>query len=106
MLYFYCTMANNTSQHVLPTAANLLGFCLFVITSLHITNKAASSVIDEFTSVVALMLTFSCMLSFFSIRTNDPGKERKLESLADYLFIASLGGIVVVILLLVLGFIR
>ncbi|NRS94088.1 hypothetical protein HNQ03_003188 [Chryseobacterium sp. 16F] len=24
-------MANKTSQHILPTAANLLGFCLIVI---------------------------------------------------------------------------
>lgn len=27
-------MANNTQQHILNTSANLLGFCLFVITSL------------------------------------------------------------------------
>ena len=29
-------MANNTSPHILNTSANLLGFCLFIITSLHI----------------------------------------------------------------------
>ena len=32
-------MANNTSQHILNSSASLLGFCLFVITSLHITNR-------------------------------------------------------------------
>ena len=32
-------MKRNTSPHILNTAANLLGFCLFVITSLHISNK-------------------------------------------------------------------
>jgi len=99
-------MANKTSQHILSTAANLLGFCLFVITSLHVTNTAASSIIDEFTSVIALMLTFSCFFSFLSIRAKGPGVEARLESIADYLFITSLIGIVVIILLLVFNFIK
>ena len=99
-------MANNTSQHILSTAANLLGFCLFVITSLHITNSAATSIIDEFTSVIALLLTCSCFFSFLSIRTPDPGKERRFETIADYLFITSLIGVVIIILLLVFNFIK
>ncbi len=99
-------MANNTSQHILPTSANLLGFCLFVITSLHLTNKATSSVIDEFTSIIALLLACSCLFSFISIRTTDPGREEKFESIADYLFIISLIGIVIIILLLVFGLIK
>lgn len=39
-------MANNTSQHILSTAANLLGFCLFVITSIHISNKSEAGLVD------------------------------------------------------------
>src|SRR5690349_11747511 len=99
-------MANNTSQHILGTAANLLGFCLFVITSLHVSDTAATSIIDEFTSVIALMLTISCFFSFLSIRTSNPTRERKFETFADYLFFASLIGIAVIILLLVFNFIR
>jgi hypothetical protein len=99
-------MANNTSQHILNTSANLLGFCLFVITSLHITNQAVSSIIDEFTSVVALLLAFSCFFSFFSLRTKDTIREKRLETIADYLFIASLTGILVIILLITLRFIK
>ena len=52
-------MANNTSAHILGTSANLLGFCLFIITSLHISDKTEGYLIDEFTSGVALLLTFS-----------------------------------------------
>lgn len=99
-------MANNTSQHILSTSANLLGFCLFVITSLHITSKSTSSVIDEFTSIIALLLTFSCLLSFISIRTKDKILERRLELTADYLFIGSLIGIVAIILLLIFNIIN
>ena len=99
-------MPNTTSQHILSTAANLLGFCLFVITSLHVTDRAASSFVDEFTSIIALLLAFSCLFSFISIRTKDKVKEQQFEKTADYLFIVSLLGIVIIILLLIFKFIK
>lgn len=99
-------MANTTSQHILSTSANLLGFCLFVITSLHITNKSEVSIIDELTSVVAVLLIFSCMFSFFSIRTSEREKELRLETIADYLFIASLAGILVIIVIIAFNFLK
>lgn len=106
--YFYSRidMANNTSQHILNTSATLLGFCLFVITSLHITNTAESSLIDEFTSIIALLLIFSSFFSFFSIQTKDITREQRLEKIANYLFIASLAGILLIVLLLIFKFIR
>lgn len=99
-------MANTTSQHILNTSANLLGFCLIVITSLHITNKSEVSIIDELTSFVALLLIFSCMFSFFSIRTTVREKEVRLETIADYLFIASLAGILLIIVIIALNIIK
>ena len=99
-------MANTTSQHILSTSANLLGFCLFVITSFHITNKAETSKLDELTSVIALLLTFSCICSFASIRTPKPKRELQLETIADYLFMASLLGILIIILLITLNFVK
>jgi len=99
-------MANNTSQHILNTSANLLGFCLFVITSLHLSTKVELSRIDEFTSVVALLLTLSCFFSFFSIRTKNNNKEKRFETIADYLFMLSLTGILIIILLITLNFIN
>jgi len=99
-------MANNTSQHILNTSANLLGFCLFVITSLRIADKIESHLIDEFTSVIALMLTLSCVFSFISIRTKFKRREVLMEKLADYLFIGSLIGILIIILLITLNFIK
>ncbi len=99
-------MKTTTSEHILSTASNLLGFCLFVITSLHITNLAATTLIDEFTSVVAMLLAFSSLFSFISIRAKNPANEKKYENLADYLFLISLFGIVIIILLLVFHFIK
>ena len=83
----------------------MLGFCLFVITSYHITNKAESYVIDDLTCVVGVILTISCILSFFSIRTLQPTKEKIFESIADYLFVTALGGVLIIILLIAFNFI-
>lgn len=98
-------MSNNTSSHILNTSANLLGFCLFVITSLHITNQTETHIIDELTSVVAVVLTFSCIFSFISIRSGDLKRENQMETIADYLFLIALAGILIVILLITLNFV-
>lgn len=99
-------MAKNTSQHILNTSANLLGFCLFVITSFHISDKAQNSRVDEFTSVIAFFLSVSCIVSFFAIRSASDDTSQKLETIADYFFIASLLGILLVIVFITLKFIR
>lgn len=90
-------MANNTSPHILNTAANLLGFCLFVITSIHLSNQHKDNLVDEFMSVVALLLAISSVLSFASIKTQNLNRERRLESAADVLFLIALTGIVAII---------
>lgn len=99
-------MAKGTSQHILGTSANLLGFCLFVITSLHVSDSAESTLMDEFTSVIALLLTISTFFSYGSIRTVHPEREQRMERVADYFFIASLLGIAAIILLLVFHFVK
>ncbi len=99
-------MPKSTSQHILNTSANLLGFCLFVITSLHVKDSTESSILDEFTSVIALLLTISTFFSYVSIRTVHPAREQRMEKIADYFFIASLIGIAAIILLLVFHFIK
>ncbi|HQV37893.1 MAG: hypothetical protein IPO60_03910 [Flavobacteriales bacterium] len=99
-------MAKSTSQHILGTSANLLGFCLFVITSLHVSDSAESTLIDEFTSVIALLLTISTFFSYTSIRTVHPEREMRMEKVADYFFIVSLLGIAAIILLLVFHFVQ
>lgn len=98
-------MPLKTSQHILNTSANLLGFCLFVITSLHIANKSETQLIDLFTSIVALLLTFSTIFSFIAIRTKIEKRERILELIADYLFFLGLLGILLVILTITFNFI-
>ncbi len=99
-------MANKTSQHILNTSGNLLGFCLFVITALQLSNKRELTFIDEFTAIISLLLAISSILSFLSIRTSKPDLEYKLESAADTLFIMALVGIMVVISFIVLNILK
>ncbi|WP_026710677.1 hypothetical protein [Flavobacterium filum] len=99
-------MANNTSQHNLGTAANLLGFCLFVITSLHISDKIESKLINQLTAIIAIVLTISCIFSFISIRSKKDKIEEKLETIANYLFLTSLIGILIIILLITFNLIN
>ena len=99
-------MANNTSQHILNTSASLLGFCLFVITSLHIASKTENYFIDELISVVAVLLTLSSIFSFVSIRSKKDSKARKSETIADYFFLVALLGILVIILLITFNFFK
>jgi len=93
-------MPNKTSQHILGTAANLLGFCLIIITSLHIAEKTQSNLIDELASIVAALLIFSCILSFASLKTENIKKEKMLEQIADILFLTALSGILAIVLYL------
>jgi hypothetical protein len=102
----FLPMARNTSQHILNTSATLLGFCLFVITSFHITNGSQASIIDEFTALIAVLLSSSSIFSFFSIRTRNPIATQKFETIADLFFMASLVGILLIILFITFKLIR
>lgn len=93
-------MSNKTSQHILPTAANLLGFCLIVITSLHISSATTNSIIDEFASVVAALLCLSVMLSFISIKTESKSWTHRLELTAEIIFGISVLGIFIIVMIL------
>jgi hypothetical protein len=97
-------LANKTSQHILGTSTNLLGFCLIIITSLHLTNQTESNYLDEFASIIALLLTISSGLSFLSVKSENIKWEFKLEQMADFLFFVSLLGIFGIVIILLTNF--
>jgi uncharacterized membrane protein len=99
-------MEKKTSPHILSTSANLLGFCLFVITTIHIANQTAILIIDDLTSIIALILTFSCTFSFISIRTKNPKTEERMETIADYFFMIALIGVMIIILLITFNYVK
>ena len=74
-------MANLKSPHILPTSANLLGLCLIVATSLHLSNNRELHLVIETTSVIALMLAGSTLFSYLSIKTDNTKKKHDLKEL-------------------------
>ncbi|TWR29184.1 hypothetical protein FPZ43_09405 [Mucilaginibacter pallidiroseus] len=97
-------MTNKTSEHILNSSVNLMGFCLVVVSSLHVFNKTANSFVDEFTSIVALLLLLSSILSFASIRTDNGTRKTRLEDYAEYLFLISLVGVFLIVLFILISF--
>jgi hypothetical protein len=91
-------MSNKTSQNIIGSATNLPGFCLVVISVIHISKKNQNSYADEFVSLIALLLTISCILSFTSLKTFSVRKEAAFEKIADFLFLLALFGIFAIIL--------
>lgn len=97
---------NNKSPHILNTSSNLLGICFVVLTSLKVLKLNGATVIDEFTLVLLLLLTCSCIFSFLSIRSKNKTIADRFESIADYIFLAALGVLLATTLLFTFGVIK
>ena len=93
------------STHILNASSNLLGICFLVLTSLKVLNKSDQTIIDEITTVAIFLFMTSCILSFLSLRSlNDSGK--KLESVADIIFLTGLTLLFVTTVLFAFNIIR
>ena len=80
---------NQKAPHILNASSNLLGICFVVLTSLKLLNVAKTTIIDEVATVDIVAFTASCLLSFLSLRNNNP-KSYRLEKIADFIFIAGI----------------
>jgi uncharacterized membrane protein len=98
-------MKKDLAQLMLNTAANLLGFCLIVITSIHLADFSEGRFVDELTVLVAVLLTVSSVLSFIVLRHEESRATKQLYFWAGAFFMASLIGILVSIVLIALNYI-
>jgi hypothetical protein len=89
------------SPHILTTASNLLGFCLIVLTSIKIYGKAAGTIIDEVDAVAILLFVTSCVFSFLSMQQEDRNG-RRLEKIAEIIFLVGLGCLSLITVLFVI----
>ncbi|MFM2207224.1 MAG: hypothetical protein RL213_1199 [Bacteroidota bacterium] len=92
-------MNKDLAQVMLNTAANLLGFCLIVITTLRMKDVEEARFVDKLMMLVTLLLAVSCVLSFAVLHRTD-NRLKRLYSWAGYFFMASLVGILVSISLI------
>lgn len=92
------------SSHILSTSANLLGFCLIVVTSLHIGTKLETTYADEFATSVALLLALSTLFSYLSIKFIEKNFAQLLERIADLFFVLAMLGIITIIFILLITY--
>lgn len=97
-------MKNGTAGVILNTSGNLLGFCLIVLTSLKIANKSENRFIDACLLLVAVLLIMATVLSYITLRRPENPQHTRLQYVADYLFLFSLLGILVSMVMIALNF--
>lgn len=66
-------------HYILDTAASLLGVALIIVTAVHITGKASTTIADELSFAAALLFLVSCGGSHMAITRGDDRFERISE---------------------------
>jgi hypothetical protein len=73
-------------HYILDSAATLLGVSLVIVTAVHITGKASTTIADELAFAAALLFLGSCGASHWAItKSNDQS-----EDIADKIFAVGL----------------
>jgi hypothetical protein len=75
-----------TRHHIIDSAATLLGVSLVIVTGVHISGKASTSIADELSFAAALLFLASCGASHVAIVRD----EDRLERIADNAFAVGL----------------
>lgn len=88
------------NSHILNAASNLLGIAMLIVTGLKITNRSIGTYADECALVAALLLAFSCLFSYLSIRGGDMAD--RMEDWADHIFLVGLICLCAAVVVLVL----
>jgi hypothetical protein len=91
-------LEEDISIHIFTVSAAMVGVCLTVIGILHIVinSRQVTTFVDDLLSLDALLFLFSCMLSYFALRTRSGRRMHGMERTADTIFIAGLVLMVVV----------
>ena len=80
------------SIHIFSASAALVGVCLTVIGLVRIviiTNKV-ETLVDDFLAMDAIFFLLSCLLSYWTLRTRSLYRMRRVERVADIIFLVGL----------------
>jgi tellurite resistance protein TehA-like permease len=91
-------VSNSRAPHILNASSNLLGICFVILTTLKLLNVAKNTIIDEIATIDIVVFTSSCLLSFLSLRKSN-SRGHLLEKIADVIFIAGIGLLLVTAIL-------
>jgi hypothetical protein len=78
--------------HIFSVSATLVGVCLTVIGIFKAINelKSFDSIGDNILAFNALVFLTSCIVAYIALRSRDVGRKRRLEKIADFIFIGGL----------------
>ncbi len=94
---------NNLGNHILPTAANLLGICFLIFSLAHFQDRLAATLLDEFSALALILFLVSCFFSYFSLR-NEKGE--RYEKYADITFLCGLVVMAVPVIILAVTYFK
>lgn len=83
-------MNGEKSPHIMNASTNLVGFTFIVLTSIKAFHLGQSAFIDEMVAISVMGFMLSTLFSFLSIRSHKKDPSRNYETIADYIFFASL----------------
>ena len=95
------------SGHIFSVSAGLVGVCLTVIGLFRLFRKAGevASVADNLIAIDALVFLFACLSAYLALRTTEERSWRRLERIADSLFLFGLAAMVVISALIAYEFV-
>lgn len=93
-------MAKNKNEHILNASASLLGFSFIAVTTLRSLNLIHKTKIDQFASIIVILFSISVTFSFLSIRSINSNRDKFYETIAEYIFLAGLLSILLLVFLI------
>jgi len=91
------TAARELSGHIFSVSAGLVGVCLTVIGLFRLfAATRARSWADNLLAMDALAFLFSCLLAYLALRARAAARRRRLERLADSVFLLGLAVMVLI----------
>jgi len=91
-------LEQDISIHIFTVSSAMVGVCLTVIGLIRvvITLGRADTIADDFLAADALLFLFSCLLSYWALRSRSVRRMHRLEKIADGIFIFAMIGMVII----------
>ena len=96
---------NKTSlaRHILPTSATMVGVCLTAVGLVKIIERRMGpSHVDEYFSLNSIIFLVSNVAAYLALRTSNPERVNRYESVADNMFV--IGMIVMVVITILFAY--
>lgn len=94
---------HDIASHIFSNSAVMLGLCLTIISIVHGESRAyqVKTVVDDIIALNALIFLAACFLSYAVLRSRHLHRMKRVESIADAVFLLGMTGMAVAAVMLV-----